>query len=332
MSTQTQAIAVQQKHSLIATMAEKYNMAPEMFLDAVKATCMPTKDVVVSNAHMAAFLMVAHEYKLNPLIREIFAFPSKSGGIQPIVSVDGWIHLITTHPAYAGMELSVELDDKKQKPISTTCRIIRKDDIQCPAVTEYFDECYRNTDPWNKMPKRMMRHKAIKEAGRVAFGFGGLMDPDEGLDAINITDQSTIMERTTNDAKEALKEKMGAKKSKPATHSPVELPQPSVPAAESSAQEPPSPALPQEQTVINPQPVANEPAADEPKINNEQRAAFLAKAEAKAQELGLNKDQAKAKMRELIFSFGYTKYVEIPASKFEDTLAALDTWTADADI
>ena len=45
-------------------------------------------------------------------------------------------------------------------------------------MTEYLAECYRNTDPW-KMPHRMLRHKAAIQGIRYAFGFAGIMEPDE---------------------------------------------------------------------------------------------------------------------------------------------------------
>ena len=58
----------------------------------------------------------------------------------------------------------------------------RKDRNHPIVVTEYFNECYRNTDPWNLMPRRMLRHKAFKEAARLAFGFAGIVDEDEARD------------------------------------------------------------------------------------------------------------------------------------------------------
>jgi phage recombination protein Bet len=200
------------KRSLIAVLAAQYDMEPGPFMDAIVQTVMPT-DKQITNAMVAAFLMVCNEHGLNPFTREIFAFPSKTGGIQPIVSIDGWVKLINQHPQFAGMDLAMDVDEKTGKPISCTCTIYRKDRPEhATPITEYYDECYRNTDPWNKMPKRMMRHKAVKEAGRYTFGFAGIMDEDEARDAINITAISQEMERSTATATEKLKEKIGAKK------------------------------------------------------------------------------------------------------------------------
>ena len=73
----------QPRQSLIVTMAGQYAMDPGAFAKTVRSTCMPGQ---VSDEEFAAFLLAAHQYDLNPVTREIFAFPKKGGGIQPIVS------------------------------------------------------------------------------------------------------------------------------------------------------------------------------------------------------------------------------------------------------
>jgi hypothetical protein len=47
-------------------------------------------------------------------------------------------------------------------------------------VTEYFAECFMpKSDVWLKYPSRMLRHKALIQAARYAFGYSGIVDPDE---------------------------------------------------------------------------------------------------------------------------------------------------------
>jgi phage recombination protein Bet len=211
MSEETAVATTQPKLSLVATMAHRFSMEPGNFLNVVKKTVFP-QDREVGNEQVAAFLAVAQQYDLNPFTREIFAFPTKGGGIQPIVSIDGWIKLIVGHPQYNGMDLQLVVD-KDGKPSSCSCTIYRKDREHPTPVIEYYDECFRNTEPWNKMPKRMLRHKAIKEAGRITFGFAGIADEDEAADAIrNITSESVEISRETNTKAEALKEKINSKK------------------------------------------------------------------------------------------------------------------------
>jgi phage recombination protein Bet len=161
--------------SLIATMAAQYQMDPKAFADTVRATCMPPN---ASNEEFAAFLMVAKQYDLNPVTREIYAFPKKGGGIQPIVGIDGWLNLINSNPHCDGVEFDDE-KDAKGNLVAVTCRIHRKDRSHPTMVTEYMVECKRPTEPWTKWPARMLRHKAVIQCARYAFGFAGIIDPEE---------------------------------------------------------------------------------------------------------------------------------------------------------
>lgn len=125
----------------------------------------------VTDEQMAALLIVANQYKLNPWTSEIYAFPS-NGGITPVVGVDGWARIINENPQFDGM-------DFEQDSESCTCRIYRKDRAHPVSVTEFMEECRRNTQPWKSHPKRMLRHKAMIQAARLAFGFAGIFDEDE---------------------------------------------------------------------------------------------------------------------------------------------------------
>jgi len=171
------------KPMLLDLMAEKAGLRPEEFSATVRKTCGMTN---ASAEEFAAFLMVAREYNLNPLTKEIYAFPAKGGGIVPIVSIDGWVNLVNSHPACDGFEFEVEHDDKGEL-VSITCKMYRKDRNRPVSVTEYYDECRRNTDPW-KMKHRMLRHKAMIQAARYAFGFSGIYDEDEGAKIAEMRD------------------------------------------------------------------------------------------------------------------------------------------------
>lgn len=127
----------------------------------------------VSDAQMSALLIVANQYNLNPWTKEIYAFPDRNNGIVPVVGVDGWSRIINGNAMFDGMDF--EQDDE-----SCTCRIFRKDRNHPIAVTEYMSECKRDgVGPWKSHPKRMLRHKAMIQCARLAFGFGGIYDQDE---------------------------------------------------------------------------------------------------------------------------------------------------------
>lgn len=161
--------------SLLAMVAGKYGVEPEKMLDTLKATAFKgERDKPVTNEQMMALLVVANEYNLNPWTKEIYAFPDQKGGIVPLVSVDGWTRIINEHPKLAGFGFAYDPDGEWIE-----CIIERTDRTQPIRVREYLSECKRNTGPWQSHPQRMLRHKALIQCARLAFGFGGIYDPDE---------------------------------------------------------------------------------------------------------------------------------------------------------
>ena len=186
-------VAEMPQHSLIKTMAGKYGLEANTFKSTVIKTLFPSDKQNPSNEQVAAFLVVANQYNLNPFIKEIYAFPGKGGGIIPIVSIDGWVTLINRHPQFDGVEF-VDNRDKDGKLESVTVKIFRKDRSHPTIVTEYLAECKRNTDPWRSHESRMLRHKALIQGGRYAFGFAGIYDPDEAerIASSNVDDTSPV--------------------------------------------------------------------------------------------------------------------------------------------
>lgn len=179
------AVATTARKSVLLDMATRYGMEPAAFEATLRATVMPS-DKEVSREQFAAFLLVAKEYRLNPLTKEIYAFPGKGGSIQPIVSIDGWMRMINNHPDFDGMEFVDSFNDAGTL-VSITCKMHRKDRCHPVCVTEYMAECKRATDTWQKWPARMLRHKAAIQAARYAFGFSGIYDEDEAARMIDVT-------------------------------------------------------------------------------------------------------------------------------------------------
>ena len=167
----------QQGTGIVVSMANRYGLEANKFMATVKATVFPAGKEI-SNEQAAAFLVVANQYELNPFTKEIYAFPGRNGGIVPIVSVDGWATLINRQVQMDGTEFQDHLGEQGELT-AITCRIYRKDRSKPTEVTEYMDECHRDTDTWRKYPARMLRHKAFIQCARYAFGLTGIYDEDE---------------------------------------------------------------------------------------------------------------------------------------------------------
>lgn len=142
----------------------------------------PTDKHVPTDAEVAAFLIVADQYGLNPFTREIHAF-SDRGIIVPIVGIDGWARIVNRQPDFDGVEFTEQRDEKGEL-VSMTCIVHVKNRTHPVKVTEWIGECRRSTIPWNTMPHRMLRHKAFIQAARIAFGLSGIYDEDEARDII----------------------------------------------------------------------------------------------------------------------------------------------------
>ena len=167
--------------SALALMAERCAVDPAKLHETLKNTVFKG----ATDDEMLALVVTANTYELNPLLKELYAFPKKGGGITPMVGIDGWLKIANRQPNYDGME--VEVYGSEKTPTHATCEIFLKDRSHSVKITEYFEECRRNTEPWTQMPRRMLRNKAIIQAVRVAFGIGGIHDEDENED-ISIRD------------------------------------------------------------------------------------------------------------------------------------------------
>lgn len=199
--------------SLVKTMAERLGVEDKHLLPMLIATAFKQRDgSVPTNEQAMALLVVANQHGLNPLTREIYAFPDKSSGIVPVVGVDGWSRITNEHRQFNGVEF--RYCDKKTTPAGTTiecpewieCVIYRKDREHPTIVREYLIECYREPfegksksgkaylikGPWQSHPNRMLRHKSFVQCARIALGFTGIFDEDE---AHNIIDMGAAVQK-----------------------------------------------------------------------------------------------------------------------------------------
>lgn len=169
------------RQGIIQWAASTYGVDAGKVMSILRSTCfkVPADQPQASDAEVAALLIVARHYKLNPFLRQIYAFRQKGGGIVPIVGVDGWAKIINDEPQFDGVKFTYN-NAPEGALESITATIYRKDRSHPMEITEFLDECYRPTEPWNKTKRRMLRHRAYMQCGRLAFGLSGIHDDDEG--------------------------------------------------------------------------------------------------------------------------------------------------------
>ena len=191
------------KNELVTVMAESHLMTRENFWHNLRSTVVPEG---FSNEETMVFLAVAHNLGLNPLANEIYAF-KKGGKIMPMVGVDGWLRRANENPAFDGMDVTDNEEDH-----SCTCTIWRKDRSHPVKITEYLAECRLDTGPWTSHPRRMLRHRAIIQAIRIAFGSGGAYDENDKIymdTQYQEVDPTPVTETGTSELVEKLKQKVG---------------------------------------------------------------------------------------------------------------------------
>jgi phage recombination protein Bet len=210
-------------------------MAGEAFKKIMRESYFPKRQdgKLATDAEMMYFLSLCKSYNLDPFTGEIYAFIAQGGGIKPIVSVDGWCRVANEHKQFDGMEFS-EVNDDKGNIVSMTIKVYRKDRQHPTVVTEYFKECFRETEPWKKWPRRMLRHKTLRQGFRYAFGFASQYDEDyyEMIPVGEGATQEAIADRIANHTAakaEGLKEKIknaqeAKSKSEPAPAQKTEAP------------------------------------------------------------------------------------------------------------
>mgnify|MGYP000899727834 CR=1 FL=1 len=176
-------------------LAQRFGMEQnDELIATLKATAFKSQ-TPATDAQLTALMVIANEYGLNPFTKEIYAYPDQHKGIVPVVGVDGWIRIVNEHPQFDGIEFDATSE-------AVTARIYRKDRTRPTVITEYLDECKRPTNPWRDMPRRMLRHKALMQCARVAFGFALYDDDEAQVAAGTVIDAATgeVIERASRGA------------------------------------------------------------------------------------------------------------------------------------
>ena len=207
------------KGALLAKFGAKYSVDQEKVYGTL---CKTAFFDATSIEQVIALLVVADQYGLNPFTREIYAFPDKKGGVVPVVGVDGWNRIAQQHEEFDGLEFHyseerVTPEDGKECPEWVEVIIYRKDRTHPVVIREYLDECYRGprgqypdgnmkpAGPWHTHTKRMLRHKALIQGYRTAFGFHGIYDEDEASRFIDIDSRTDSIIQPPADGRQTRK-------------------------------------------------------------------------------------------------------------------------------
>lgn len=148
------------------SLATFIGMDKDMMLDTIRVQCF-RGDAKVTDEQVAAFISIAVEMKVNPLLPGmLYAYPS-NGGIIPIMGPDGVYKKLTEHPEVSSWEVEVLPEDVTKAPTHAIARIYRKGVDKPITYTALLSEWKIGSNPnWNNRPRHMLQMRALKHAAR----------------------------------------------------------------------------------------------------------------------------------------------------------------------
>jgi len=106
---------------------------------------------------------------LDPLCEEISFTQYNDGQWQVFITIEGCSKLLNQHPQFNGLVFNQADTLIDGVPEWMECSIYRKDRTLPTTVREYLTEVRGENPIWQKMPRRMLRHRALQQCVRLAI-------------------------------------------------------------------------------------------------------------------------------------------------------------------
>lgn len=210
--------------SLSQILAERLNIDPQTMIQTIKAQCFrgipPEK---ISNEQLISFCSVANALKLNPLLPGmLYAYPTKEGGIMPMIGPDGVFQALSSNPDVDVWWTEVTREENGTL-ISATAHIKLKSKSAPLNKTVYLTEWRMQSNPnWSSRPTHMLELRALKQCARQVI-HGLPYDEDEAAGLLPPTTAVEIIETEQGTAARARQRLAGQA---PAASPPPPLPPP----------------------------------------------------------------------------------------------------------
>jgi RecT family len=115
-------------------------------------------------------LRMMQNLHLDPLCEEIGFTQYDDGHWQVFITIEGCSKLLNQHPQFNGLVFNQADTLVDGVPEWIECSIYRRDRIIPITVREYLMEVRSEKEIWQKMPRRMLRHRALQQCVRLAMG------------------------------------------------------------------------------------------------------------------------------------------------------------------
>lgn len=114
-------------------------------------------------------LRMIQRLSLDPLAREIGFSQYDDGEWYAFITIEGCSKLLNHHPQFSGLVFHQASTFIDGVPEWIECSIYRKDRVAPITVREYYLEVRDESAIWQKMPRRILRHRALQQCVRLAI-------------------------------------------------------------------------------------------------------------------------------------------------------------------
>ena len=155
-------------HSLIEK--ELIKAANGLEIDGAELQAWVDLQIEVPAKTILTLLRIMQSLYLDPLSEEIGFTQYDDGHWQVFITIEGCAKLLNQHPQFNGLVFNQADTLVEGVPEWIECSIYRRDRIMPITVREYLMEVRSEKEIWQKMPRRMLRHRALQQCVRLAMG------------------------------------------------------------------------------------------------------------------------------------------------------------------
>jgi hypothetical protein len=161
------AEAIDSYHQLIAQ--EINSTATLMDIDPIQLKVWIDLQIEVPAKTILHFLRTMQSLHLDPFKEELGFTQHEDGSWQVFITIEGCSKILNQHPQFNGLVFHQADTLIEGIPEWIECSIYRRDRIMPITVREYFIEVRDEKPIWKKMPRRMLRHRALQQCVRLAI-------------------------------------------------------------------------------------------------------------------------------------------------------------------
>jgi len=143
--------------------------ASELDIDVAEFKAWVDLQIEVPAKTILTLLRMMQSLHLDPLSEEIGFAKYDDSQWQVFITIEGCSKLLNQHPQFNGLVFTQADTLVEGLPEWIECSIYRKDRDVPTTVREYLAEVKGENEIWKKMPRRMLRHRALQQCVRLAI-------------------------------------------------------------------------------------------------------------------------------------------------------------------